>query len=653
VINSGLISNITIEAGATVQGGSISGSNTNQGTMQDVTITAYSEVTGGSFAGEIINHGTLFDVQFTDGATISGGKLGGIIQSEGAIINVQIHPHARIIGGKMGGLIQGTKSEPAYLGNIELLTGSKIENVRISPTSKLPDDIEIGIGVIFPKSYKNPNLEDFGVDVTELDSIDEYQFNGIEPAAFELFEPEHIEQLPLEVFAEFEAEDIEHLQPEAVEAIEVEQFELLPDEALAGLTAENVDALNDEVLEAITPERLDAIKPETVKKSKKPGKIFTKLKKIKPKKARKYLPADWDIDEDTGELSAPAGTKLTYKEIELKKTVSKQKASLPEIADLDSSFSLGGTGGKTAQEQLNEGIQQTPNVSDVDLDQFIFTQNESGMLNIVGEGDYEDVTFAFLPGVNNIEQAPLDTPVGLSQDEGGFFIMTTPNLHSFFLTPSTNDPVGLVEVLSGDDEEIFEEPDEETEIKQTCDYDKQVVKFNEAGDVLLKLTNDNTRRTRAFKTEIYVVVIFDAFVEPALEEYCDDETCDWPQMPDILQKGMHLPDKLRARQQARVIYPDGSSQLVYPTVLKPHEFINLISKFEGIEKVIYQVDGSFKAVYFGQSILIYPTFNSYLTPLAHAETKVPPSVNLIGNDGEFSYSMQDCSRLVTTTLVIE
>lgn len=651
--NSGLISNITIEAGATVQGGSISGSNINHGTMQNVTITAYSEVTGGSFAGEITNRGTLFDVQFMEGATITGGKLGGIVQSEAAIIDVQIHPYARIIGGKMGGTIQGTKSQSAYLGNIQILDGAKIENVRISPTTKLPDNIEIGAGVIFPKSYKNPDLEDFGVNEAELNIIDTYQFNGIEPAAFELFKSEHMAQLPLEVFAEFEAEDIEHLQPEAVKAIAVEQFELLPDEALAGLTADNVDALNDEVLAVITPEKLEAIKPEAVKQSKPPGEIFTKLKKIKPKQARKYLPEGWNINDDTGELSAPAGTKLTYKTIEPKKTLSKQKASLPEIADLNSSFSLGGTGGKTAQENLNAGMQQTLSIANVDLSQFIFTQNETGMLNIVGQGDYKNIKFAFLPNINNIEQAPLDTPVGLSQDEGGFFIMTTPNQQNFFLTPSTNDPIGLVKVLSEDKEaQIIEDPEEQTEIKQSCDYDNQVVKFNDKGDTLLKLPNDNTRRTRASETSVHLVVMFDAFVEPAPNDFCNDETCNWAQMPASLQMGVHLPNTLRARQQANVVYPDGASQRVYPTVLEPNKFQNLVSGFEGVEKIVYQSDGSFKATYFGQTVSIYPTFDTDVTPLANGDSNIPATVKLIGNK-QFSYTVQDCSRLVTTTLVIE
>ncbi|MEK7991656.1 MAG: Ig-like domain repeat protein, partial [Thiotrichaceae bacterium] len=653
VINGGLASNITIEADATITGGLISGKNINYGTMQDVTISAYSEVIGGQFAGEITNRGTLFDVQFTANSTITGGKLGGIVQSGGVIMDVQIRENARIIGGIMGGVIQGTKSKPAYLGNIQLLDGSKIENVRISPTTELSDNIEIGAGVIFPKSYKNPDLEDFGVNEAELETIDSYQFNGIEPAAFALFKPEHIAQLPLEVFVEFEAEDIENLQSEAVEAIEVEQFEQLTDEALEGLTADNVDALNDDVLEqAITPEKLDAIKPESIKQSKKPGKIFTKLKKIKPKQARKYLPDGWDIDNDTGELSAPVGTKLTYKSIEPKKTVSKQKASFPEIADLESSFSLGGTGGKSAQQQLNSGIQQTPNVGNVDLSQFIFTQNDTGMLNIVGTGVYQDTKFAFLPSVNNIEQAPLDAPVGLSQDEGGFFIMTTPNQQRFFLTPSTNDPVGLVEAISNNNEEPIEDIEEESAIKQICDYDKQVVKFNDKGDTLFKLSDDNTRRIRAFETNVYIVAIFDAFVEPAPSEYCHDKTCDWAEMPAILQMGMHLPNNLRARQQATVVYPDGTAQIVYPTVLEPETFINLVIGFEGIEKITYQSDGSFKAVYFGQTVSIYPTFDTYLTPLANSDIKIAPLVQLIGNN-QFSYAVQDCSRLITTSLVIE
>ncbi|MEK7990736.1 MAG: hypothetical protein VSS52_006990, partial [Thiotrichaceae bacterium] len=624
-INSeGLISNIIIDTGATLNGGLISGSNINNGTIRDATITAYSEITGGLFEGDIINRGMLSNIHLGIGSTLTGGTLSDIIQNKGTIFDVSLNAQTRLIGGVMGGIIKGSAAKPAYLGAVEILSGATLSHVRISPTTQLPDDVVIGEGVIFPTSYNQPSFADFGIDETQLSNMDIKAFQGIEPAVLGLFEPKHLQQLPLAIFAEFEAADMSYLQPATVSALSVEQLEQLPLDALAGLTANNVDALNRDVLETMNAEQLTAITPEAIQQAVQPAKIFTQLnpEKISPAQLKAYLPKDWTIDEETGKITTPTGTKLTYKA--LQNTVV-QQAGLPEIADLSTSFSLGGTGDSSAQQDLNTGLQQSVSLDSVDLNQFIFTQNEQGILNIIGEGDYAGIKFAFLPGVNNIEQAPLDAPVGLAQDEGGFFIMITPEQQEFFLTPSSNDPVGLVNVLGG--ESITTNDTEQT--NQACEYNDSVAKFNQSGDVLLKISqDDNTRNrnTRGFETEVHVVGMFDAFVEPAPDDFCIDGECDWAQMPDNLQMGMHFSDNLRALQQSYVTYPDGSSQVVYPTVLYPEKFEKLIAALDGIEKVIYQADGSFKVIYFGQTATLYPNFETQVTALPNPNALVKPSI---------------------------
>ncbi|WP_353570809.1 Ig-like domain repeat protein [Candidatus Albibeggiatoa sp. nov. BB20] len=646
----GLISNMTIAEGATLSGGSISGTNINHGTIRDATITLYSEVTGGLFEGNIINRGSLNNVSLAEGCTVTGGELGGTIQSQGTIFDVDLNPSARVIGGKMGGEIHGTADAPAYLGAVEILAGATLSHVRISPTTILPDDVTLGEGVIFPSSYKHPNFVDFGIDETRLNSIDAETFQGVESAALSLFEPNHLQQLPLEIFAAFEAEDISYLQAAAVSAMTFEQFEQLPLEALSGLTADNVDALNSDVLSAMSLEQLNAIQPDAIKQAKQPAKIFTQLSRdnINPAQLKDYLPQGWQIDEATGKITTPTGTKLTYKNLGLQNIPSPKQAGFPDIADLSTSFSLGGSGGNSAQQDLNIGLQQSLSLGDVDLSQFIFTQNENGVLNIVGEGDYAGIIFAFLPGVDGIEQAPLDVPVGLSQDEGGFFTMITPEQQQFFLTPSSNNPVGLIQVISDAPVDT-----ESAGFKgNACDFDP-VAKFNEAGDVLLTISKDKARRrTRGFETDVHMVAMFDAFVEPAPSEFCEGEDCDWLEMPDNLQQGMHFPDNLRALQQAYVVYPDGSSQPIYPTALYPNKLQTLLEQIEGVEKVLYLSDGSFKINYFEQTVLLYPTFDTVTTPLLNPNAEVQPSIELLKN-GQLSYSVQDCSHLVTTSLTIE
>lgn len=648
----GLISNMIIAEGATLSGGSISGTNINNGTIKDATITAYSEVIGGMLDGNITNRGTLTNVSLAEECTVTGGELNGTTQSRGTIFDVDLTAHARVIGGTIGGEIRGTADAPAYLGNVEILAGATLNHVRISPTTELPDDITLGEGVIFPSSYKKPRFTDFGIDESRLRTIDVETFQGIEPAAFSLFEPNHLQQLSLDLFAEFEAEDIRYLQAETVAAINFEQFAQLPLDSFAGFTANNVDALSSQNLATMTLTQLNAMQPDAIKQAKQPAKIFTQLNpnNITPAQLKAYLPDGWEIDETTGKMTTPVGTKLTYKNLSLQNILSPQQTSFPDIADLSSSFSLGGVGGNTAEQDLNTGLQQSPSLGDVDLSQFIFTQNENGVLNIVGEGEYAGITFAFLPDVNGIEQAPLDVPVGLSQDEGGFFTMVTPEQQQFFLTPSSNDPVGLVTVLSSETVETESQRTDQTSI--ACEYDDQVAKFNESGDTLLKVSQDSTRRVRAFETDIHAVTMFDAFVESAPNDFCFNDDCNWEEMPDNLQQGMHFPNNFRALQQAYVVYPDGSSQVVYPTVLSPVTFERLIAELAGVEKVIYQSNGSFKVSYLGQTITLYPSFDTVTTPLANPNAEVLPSIEF-QVDGSLKYTVQDCTRLVTTTLSIE
>ncbi|WP_353572830.1 choice-of-anchor D domain-containing protein, partial [Candidatus Albibeggiatoa sp. nov. BB20] len=554
ISNEGLASNIVLAEGATMQGGSISGVNINHGVMQDATITLYSEISGGQFVGNISNRGTISDIELLKNAVLQGGKIGGLIQSQGTILDIQLQADARIIGGQVGGIIKGTPARPAYLGDIEILDGATLSYVRISPTTKLLDNVTIGEGVIFPKSIARPDLDDFGVDESELNSIDNEIFRGIESAAFSIFKPQHLQQLPLEIFTQFEAPDIAYLEPETVQSLDIEQFEQLPLETLAGFTQNNVDALHSDVLNSITPEKLTSIQPQAIQQAEKPGTIFTQLdsNKITPQQIQAYLPDGWNVDLETGQLIAPVGTKLNYKDLTPNNIPSQRQAQLPEIADLSTSFSLGGKTGQSAQANLNQGIKQTLSIGDVDLNQFIFTQNENGVLNIVGTGLYAGITFAFLPDVNDVEQAPLDIPVGLTQDAGGFFTMITPEQQRFVLTPSSNNPAGLVEVIS--DVAVDTEP---TEFKgKACDFSDQVAKFNEDGDVLLTISKDKARRrTRAFETDVHMVAMFDAFVESAPKAFCNGDDCDWLDMPDNLQQGMHFPANLRALQQAYVVYP--------------------------------------------------------------------------------------------------
>ncbi|MCV6637733.1 hypothetical protein, partial [Candidatus Albibeggiatoa sp. nov. NOAA] len=244
-------------------------------------------------------------------------------------------------------------------------------------------------------------------------------------------------------------------------------------------------------------------------------------------------------------------------------------------------------------------------------------------------GDYEGIVFAFMPNANNIEQAPLDTPVGLTTIEGGYFEMTTPDKQKFVLVTAPNNPVGLQEALGGESE----------------------IKLSPTGDVLMRIDTANTRSSRnlRFETDVMLVGTFDAFVEPAPDGFCLE--------PEFCEFGMEFPSdfgNLRARQEAKVIYPDGSAQTIYPTVIYPETLVNLLEQYDAIPDVLYKADGTFETTVFvnGQKQIynLTPNINVDVRRLEAGE-KRNPKVSLQGNT--LFYEVQEGDDLLIFSLNIE
>ncbi|MEK7990715.1 MAG: fibronectin type III domain-containing protein, partial [Thiotrichaceae bacterium] len=637
-INEGLVSNFTLNENATITGGRLSGFNTNLGTLQDLTITQYSEVTGGFYVGSINNNGTMIDAYITEGSMIYSstgqGAIVGITQNKGTIQGaIRLGVNTAIIGGTISGIISAPIKSPAYIGAAEILPGSILQNVYLSPTVKLPRDVTL-INVKQASNPAEPSLDDFGLNVAQLSDLDARTIIAIEPAAMALFDRYEIADIPVEAFVGMTPEQTAALEPETTEAITVEQFEQLPDEALAGFTADNVTALSPEVMQSLSPEQLEAFNPEATQQAEQIAKLLTNIKSNTPRDViNKILPQGWKVTA-TGKIIPSVGSKLSFKSVlnRLPSTV-----LTPYLIDFQSSFSIGGdivenenedTSEPTVGKGFNTGLQQTPTIDSVDLDQFIFTQNEYGIFNVVGTGDYKSIVFAFMPNANNIEQAPLDTSVGLSTVEGGYFKMVTPDKQEFVLITAPNNPVGLQQALGGE----------------------STIKLSPTGDVLMRLdmAATNTRRLR-FETDMMMVGCFDAFVEPAPDGFCKNtEFCDF---------GMEFPadfGNLRARQEARVIYPDGSAQSIYPTVIYPDVLGNLLEQYESVSDMLYKSDGTFEATILTngqeQKYSLIPNINVKVRRLDGGE-KRNSKVNLQGN--VLFYEAQEGDDLLSFSLSID
>ncbi|WP_353569819.1 choice-of-anchor D domain-containing protein [Candidatus Albibeggiatoa sp. nov. BB20] len=637
-INAGLVSSFTLNEEATITGGRVSGFSTNQGTLQDLTITQYSEVTGGFYAGLVDNNGTMIDPYINEGSTIYSttgqGTIQGITQNKGTIQGtIKLGVNTAIIGGTISGIISAPTRSPAYIGAAKILPGSTLQNVYLSPTVQLPRDVTL-INVKQALNPAEPSLDDFGLNVVQLNDLDARTIVAIEPAAMALFDRYEIADIPTDAFAGMTPEQTATLGPETLSNVSVEQFEQLPAEALAGFTADNITALSPKVMQSLSPEQLEAFNIESLQQAELVAKLLTNIDSNTSQDIiNKILPQGWKVTA-TGKIIPSVGSKLSFKSVvnRLPSTV-----STPYLIDLQSSFSIGGdiiegenVTEPTVGNDLNTGLQQTPTIDSVDLNQFIFTQNDHGIFNVAGTDDYKDIVFAFMPNANNIEQAPLDTPVGLTTVEGGYFQMVTPDKQEFVLINAPNNPLGLQQALGGE----------------------STIKLSPTGDVLMRIdtTKNNTRsRNLRFETDVMVVGMFDAFVEPAPDGFCADaEFCDF---------GMEFPSDfghLRARQEARVIYPDGSAQSIYPTVIYPETLVNLLEQYESIRKVLYKSDGTFEVTVLTdkqeQQYSLTSNIDVKVRTLDAGE-KRKPKINL--QDNVLLYQVQEGDDLLSFSLNID
>jgi hypothetical protein len=105
---------------------------------------------------------------------------------------------------------------------------------------------------------------------------------------------------------------------------------------------------------------------------------------------------------------------------------------------------------------------------------------------------------------------------------------------------------------------------------------------------------------------------------------------------------------VRAKAAAKIIYPDGSSQKLYPVVLSSDLLVEEAKKITGVEKIIFRMDGTFAVTYQGTQLLLIPEFDTQVQPIP-AGQKVEPSLTL-QPDGRLLYQVPYLDQLFSTHL---
>ncbi len=679
--NHGLISNSTLTSNATVTGGMLTGTVSNQGTVANLEFVGIN-LTGGTLAGTITNNskvgGMIQDVQLAPQATLKGGKVGGTITAapDSTLQDIRLVADTSLNGGILKGNIAGDPKHPAQLTNVEIAPGAKLSHVTLIAPTKLPDTVILGEGVTILKhpplddatrtqvetgNFNEVPLEKFqqivpsqvakippaafaNLKEEQLAQLDETTFGALTPAQVVQIPPTtltqlndkqlaelkgdtlaglnqtQVAQIPPTAFTGLKADQMTGLTKETVGMITPAQFAALPMTTLAGVTTNQVEGLTPAVIHELTPEQLNAIPATEIKQAvdKTVGKILVNLdpNKVSPTQVVTVLPDDWQIDTDTGRLTPPAQIALP----ELSPPAdSPPQVVMPMAPDLSRSFGIGGVTDTTILDDMNETLQ----LHEIN---FILSQDPFGIVQVQGSNENSQLNYSFLCRSWETQQvSATEVLPGVQTTADGFIQITTTYEQQFTMVPAPKDPAGLSEITNNN-----------------C------VMVGKHGDVFLQ--NPSSLRSDSDARE---VVMFDAFIEPAPEDFCqeiDGETvCDFNQAPLEEQPGIHdLEETSRAKnfrqlQRKKVVYSDGTSQQVYPTVLSPAIFIAEMLKQKSVEQITFQDDGTFKMTKNGKKYTIYHNFD----PKSRLVTEtVEPSI-VFNNDHQLTYTIEvECASTV-------
>ena len=635
VTNYGWISNSEFTASATLNGGNLTGTITNEGTIADVNFVGI-ELDGGTLSGIITNNsqvgGIIANVQLAENAILSGGRAGGNVKCllNGIAQDVQLVDGTSIIGCNLVGEIDGTKKGQAKIGEANLEPDTTLSHVCLTPTVQYdPNTVTLGAGVITPINPDNPTIEDFCIAPSQIFMWDGNDIIGVEPKAFSTFNANHVADILPDAISSLDAKQLAEFSKFGLSGMTIAQFEKLLVISLSGLNSDNMGGFSPKVIGQFALSHLNALNVEQFKQmlSQDVSKLFTNFngETINPTDIEKFIPFGWTLDLETGVLTAPQNAKVTLRALSLPKDLP-PSVTLPDMIELDKGFGLGGAGTPVVEDLADALVA-------ANLGNLAPSQDDKGILHIEDSENME-IRYSFIPDVDDITQIDFrSNTFGLSVGDGGFYHLTTTGDVQIPFIPASKNPVALSNTIGGGK-----------------------VVMGKSGDVLIE---PSTQKRRGGHTRM--VVIFDPFIEPAPDDLCVEITpleivCDFDNAPESQRPGIHLNSNTRIDEQSTAIYPDGSSQTIYPTVLSPDIFIEESLKIAGVENVVFNSNGSFSVLFNGSPYLLTHDFKVQSRKLAKKE-KVKPSVTFNPQIGLVKYMIQfglsaDAGEVLTFNLTI-
>lgn len=379
------------------------------------------------------------------------------------------------------------------------------------------------------------------------------QIKNLAPAAVSGFNPTQVAQMQPSQLGAMQPEQFNKLGSGAVGAVTPEQFKALSASVVGGMDSTRLAALDVNVIKTLDKDTLSKLNSAEVKKldGKELSEMLVNLNKqtVAPTDIKALLPAGWTVDDKTGKVQAPAGTQLTLPNVS--NTTPTAGVDMPKMPDLTKGLALGGdsSGGS-----IIDGMKKA--LDNAGLTGFNMAQDK-GVLNITGTGSKSGTRLAFIPDGNEIKQAPAGTASGLSMDTEGKYVLTTPEGMQVPVIPALASPDKVQKVSPG----------------ATVQVDAE----------------GGTKITQSGKSPI--VGIPDPVLKPS------------SQAPGIYRQGTG------ASEQMTVVYDDGTSQTLKPTIQDPNEFREATKAFPQIKEVTIGADGIIKIDYNGQTLQLRPDFD--------------------------------------------
>ena len=379
----------------------------------------------------------------------------------------------------------------------------------------------------------------------------------------------------------FTPEQFAQMHHDAMQGLSTEQFDQMSDAAIEALTRDNMGGFDPATIQGMSADVLQQFDPAEFREM--PDHDFAKMMAnfdpslFTPEDLANFVPPDWTLDPATGELIAPEGAGLAFPPVDGLQL--NEGVGLPEIPDFSKGLAIGGVDSRGSVLDGLDSALDAANLPDFEF------QQDGGILMVVGTNDRVGTNLAFIPDADGITQAPAGTEPGISVDSQGRYILTTPEGYQIPIIPAPADPNEILDIIPGGSVTLGD--DGETRIQ-------------EAGEDPL-------------------MGVFKPFITDS-----------------DLAPGMHH-EGSGVDEIITVVYEDGTSQQMRPTIQSPEDFVETGEKINGVDSLQVNTDGSIDMVYKGVELTLQPTFN--IDEGADGE-HVPPSI-VINSQGGFDFINED------------